>query len=227
MTAHDKVSLLLANKAVLEEASSFFYRLHEFQFLVLEQRQDTLTTSPHLGCHLKQVLRSITKVRMAIHNAEDIVERDVFYHNVCYYIAFLRSRFTSLRSLTIEIGLSDYDDLSYAVDELQQLWPRLDYLQLIIGYRYSGDVEYVPRSIAPGLKWSHYPEYKDKDLDSEDQRFSKSRICSLDRTCLEKGITRIKDEGSLASEDAPSIDLGSDYGSDLDRAIFGFSDEDE
>ena len=203
MTAHDKVSLLLANKAVLEEASLFFYRLHEFQFLVLEQRQDTLTTSPHLSCYLKQALRSITKVRMMNQNAEDTVERSLFYHHVSYYITFLRSRFISLRSLTIDVELSDYDDPSYAVDELQQLWPRLDYLQLVIDYHFSRDVEYVLRSIAPGLKWSHYPEDIDRRLSSRFQQLARRRVFYLDRTCLEKGVTKIEDGYSPAPGEAP------------------------
>lgn len=227
MTAHDKVALLLANKAILEEALPFFHRLHEFQLLLLEQYQDILTTSPHLPRHIKQVLGVITKVRMVNRHAEDTEEPYLFYHSVPYYIAFLRSMCTNLRSLTIDFELSDDDDYSDAVDELQQLWPRLDYLQLVIKYQYSGDVEYILRSIALGLKWSHYREDNDRSVDSQNQQFSRRRVCSLDRTCLEKGVTKIKDEESPALEDGPSTDLGDDYGSDLDRAIFGFSDEDD
>ena len=192
MTAYDKVSLLLANKAVLEEASPFFYRLHEFQLIRLEQGPYLFPPSVYLPRQIKQVLGLITKVRIVNQNAEDREQTILFRYNVCHYIPFLRSMFTSLRSLTIDIGLTEFDSLSYIVDELQQLWPRLDYLQLIIEYMYWGDVENALRSIAAGLNWSYCPGDRDKDLDSDNQRFPKGIVCSLERNCLEKDITKIR-----------------------------------
>ena len=210
MTAHNKVSLLLANKAVLAEASSFFYRLHEFQLLVLGQGEDILADSSHLPCHIQQVVGAIAKVTLVNLDTEDTDEEKLFYCIVDCYIAFTGRVFTNLRSLTVDFELMEYDDPTNGIHELQQLWPRLGYLQLNIEYPYSKRVENILRLIAPGLKWSHYPEDNHRSIDSEGQRMSQRRVFYLDRAHLEKGVTEIEDEDPLY-EDTDDYIEGRDY----------------
>lgn len=182
MTAHDKVSLLLANKVVWGEAVPFFHRLHEFQ-LRIPERCETILTIP-LPYQIQQVLRVVAKVRL-VNQGEKL--NYALLDNVGYYIAFLKREFTELKSLKTNITLFACDDPSYALEQLQQLWPRLNYLQLIIDDLWAGDVETLLRSITPGLKWS-LAEAHPWDYDSFWRRGY-----YLDRSHLEEGVTKIWD----------------------------------
>lgn len=184
MTAHHKVSLLLANKAVWEEGLPFFHRLHEFE-LRIPERCETILTIP-LPYQIQQVLRVVAKVRL-VDQVEELY--DALLDNVGYYVAFLKREFTELKSLKASITLFDCDDHPYAIKQIQQLWPRLNYLQLIVNYVWTGDVETILRSITPGLKWS-LAEVHPWDYDS----FWRIGVY-LDRTHLEEGVTEIDDLG--------------------------------
>ena len=182
MTAHDKVSLLLANKAVWREALPFFHQLHEFQLRILDDGEINLAFP--LPDHIQQVLRAVAKVRLI--DQKTALDK-VSISNLGYHIAFLEREFTALKSLKTGIGIWGPDHLPYEINQLQQLWPRLDYLQLIAEYLHAGDLGIVLRLITPGLKWSLVMENDWVPYDSL------RRILYLDRAHLEKGVTEIID----------------------------------
>ena len=181
MTAHHKVSLLLANKAIWREASPFFHRLHELRLLIRDYETSLSGPLPH---PIQQVLRGIAKVRLVDQRrALDIVSMS----NLGYYIAFLERDFTELKSLKTGIGIRPRGHDLHVINELQRLWPRLDYLQLVAEYYYEQTIESILLFIAPGLKWS-----QENGRNYSGRYGSWRRLFYLDRAHLEKGVTQVR-----------------------------------
>lgn len=196
MTAHDKVSLLLANKAVLEEASPFFHRLHVFRLSLL-RNETCLKDLSRLSDRIQHSLRAMAKVQVGG------FEGDSFYRNDrCLWL--LKDACPNLKWLTTDIYVPHgYDPKEYLEEHpLDQLWPRLDHLQLYVRYHSCNDVVDLLHLIAPGFKWSWYEKSNEKGRVYRGVIAPKFRkkVFMIDRDHLEEGVTEI-DETPLGSDD--------------------------
>lgn len=153
MTAHDKVSLLLANKAVLEEASPFFHRLHEFRLLLPDEQQTILITPRNLRSGIQQVLQTITKVRLVDQGTELGNPCDL---NLVLSLDFLESAYPNLKSIIADVVIMPHNPKPRVEALLEELWPRLNHLELITRYWDSYSTDNYLQSIVPGFKWSCY-----------------------------------------------------------------------
>ena len=150
--AHDKIPLLLTNKDIWAEASPFFYRLHIFRIRLLNHYQFPLPSYNLISAGVRQVLQAIRRIDLAYllpgrDSAEDATASP--------YLRLLRKCCHALKSLRVELShdscLESTSDASAC--ELQQLWPRLDSLQVCV--RHFVNLYEMPQGeyIAPGEQW--------------------------------------------------------------------------
>ena len=209
MTAHDKVSLLLANKAILGVASSFLYRLHEFRLLLPDQRETILTNSFGLPYRIEQILREIAKVRLVDLGTE--LENSCSV-NLLLTLELLYKACPNLKSITADIVIQPDNPKPYEVPVLQNLWPRLNHLQLVTRYFNSRYTDPYLQSIVPGLKWSCHKTAKQTAKVYYDgvQITCWKKVFFIDRAHLVEGVTEIDDESPPTSDDDASIGSGDD-----------------
>ena len=232
MTAYDKVSLLLANRAVWEEASPFFYRLHEFQLLLPDQRETILTNSFGHTYRIEQILREIAKVRLL---DIGIDSGSPGYLNLSLSLDFIKNACPNLRSITADIVilpdfviLPDHPQPPAAV-LLKMLWPRLKHLELIIRYRDSCYIDPYLKLIVPGFKWSSYniAEQGARLCYEGKLRPFWTKVFFIDRAFLVEGDTQIDDEGPPDSDDDTSVDSSDDASADSGYDLFVDDSDDD
>lgn len=226
MTAHDKVSLLLANKAVLEEALPFLHRFHEFQFLLPDPRETVLTNSFGLPYRIEPILREIAKVRLVDLGTELGNPCSV---NLILTVELLYNACPNLKSIMADIVVFPGNPKPYEVPVLEELWHRLNHLELVIRYLNSCDTDTYLKSIVPGLKWSCYEtaEQRAKIFYDGKKRTCWKKVFFIDRAHLVEGVTEIDDESPPTSDDDASIDSGDDASVDSgdDESIDSSDDE--
>ncbi|MDI1493500.1 MAG: hypothetical protein OHK93_005290 [Ramalina farinacea] len=150
--ARQKVSLLLANREICVEASSFFHRLHLFRIRLLNTWQFRLVPHYRLSVGIQQTLEVIKHVELKYQNPDLDSAED---YNVSTYLRFLRLGCPALKSLRIEFAqyICFSNSEKESVVELQQLWPRLDSLEVWV--EHLDELEEMPQGdfIAPGEEW--------------------------------------------------------------------------
>ncbi|MDI1493501.1 MAG: hypothetical protein OHK93_005291 [Ramalina farinacea] len=190
MTAHHKVSLLVTCKAILDEASPFFYRAHTFHMKLLDRRRFRLGPFSQLPLPIQQGLRAITKIYLT---DQPTKLTSAANSNVATYVTFLTLACVSLKSLVVDAAIhyerpgKDYSDTAFALSEL---WPRLDYLCLRVPESKRKGWKAYQDLVAPGVKWHCEGNF-------EWAGFSYGRagpairrsVFFLDRSCLEKDGT--------------------------------------
>lgn len=151
-TTRHKVPLLLTNRGIWLEASPFFYRLHLFNIRLLNIYQFPLPLYHDISAGVRNVLQAIRRIELryripGVDSAEDATAST--------YLRLLRICCYGLKLLRVE--LSQDSCLNTTVNrsacELQQLWPRLDSLQVCV--QHSEDLDAMPQGefIAPGAQW--------------------------------------------------------------------------
>lgn len=156
LTAHEKVSFLLANKSIYTEASPFFYRLHWFRMLLWYNDGDPGGRLPWVVP--EDVLHVFQKWACVSLFYKDPYRELGLGKDVASYLAFLDQNRTHLKRLSIEVKVADRNKIlpgDRLVTALTHVWPRLDFLQVCwFDQRPQGSFRFEDR-IAPGMQWTH------------------------------------------------------------------------
>ena len=231
MTAHHKVSLLIACRAIFHEACPFFHRAHSFHMKLLNKRKFRLGPFSQLPPPIQQGLRAITKIYLT---DQPTKLTSAANSNVATYITFLTVACVNLKSLVIDAGIyyerpgKDYSDTAFA---LSDLWPRLDYLCLRVQQSRRKCWKAYRDLIAPGVKWHCEGNFEWAGFSYGRQGPEMQRgVFYLDRACLEKDDTaraQVDDETSDNTSDDSSTTTSDDGTTDSDEDDSTDSDDDE
>lgn len=152
LTAHDKVSLLLANKSIHTEASPFYHRLHWF---CIPLRHDGCAHGGLLRVIPGEVLPVFRKLSCISLVYEDPLRDSSIGTNVASYIGLLDHTCSHLKQLSVEVKITKEKPPSERISiALEEIWPRLDFLRVcVLARRLLKSFPWADR-IAPGMRWT-------------------------------------------------------------------------
>ncbi|MDI1493524.1 MAG: hypothetical protein OHK93_005314 [Ramalina farinacea] len=153
VTAHNKMSLLLTSKAIFDEASGLFYRLHTFNV----PNPDELHKRPaEVSTSIQQVLDKIERIALFHENS---IYDSAYSRNFSRHISVLPDLYAQLKVVSIEFQGFDFQFDERIMLALQSTWIKLQLLRLCA----LNKKREIPRvnlsSIAPGFHW--YRELED------------------------------------------------------------------